>query len=211
MSAKQKEVIIADDHPILLKGLEDFLKGLGLNVIATESNGLDTLVKIKKFRPPLAILDLEMPGLTGLEVAKASKEQGINTKFILLTLHKELYFYHQAKDLNLSGYILKDFALNDLSKAIDIVLQGGTFFSEKIFEEMENATPNGEETQLTPSEKKILRLIAIGLSSKDIANKLFISERTVDKHRSNMISKLNLEKKHNALLIWAQKNRSFID
>jgi DNA-binding NarL/FixJ family response regulator len=211
MSTNKTQVIIADDHPILLKGLEDFLSDLGFDVIAAESNGLDTLEKIKNSKPPLAILDLEMPGLTGLEVARICKENGIDTKFILLTLHKELYFYHQAKDLNLSGYILKDFALNDLSKAIEIVLDGGTFFSEKIFEEIENSSVNGEETQLTPSEKKILRLIATGLSSKDIANKLFISERTVDKHRSNMISKLNLEKKHNALLIWAQKNRGFIE
>lgn len=211
MSYNQIEVIIADDHPILLKGLADFLTDLGLTIIASESNGHATLTKIQQYQPPLAIIDLEMPGLTGLEVAKICKQAGIETKFILLTLHKELYFIHQAKDLNLSGYILKDFALNDLSKAIGLVLNGGTFFSEKIFDGQGNHSIQPDETPLTPSERKILRLIATGLSSKEIANKLFISERTVDKHRSNMISKLNLEKKHNALLIWAQKNKGFIE
>lgn len=205
------KVIIADDHPLLLKGLNDFLIENKIDVVATALDGKDALDKINRIRPQLAILDLEMPYLTGLDIAAECRSQKIQTKIILLTLHKELYLYHQAKELNLSGYVLKEFALGELLEAIEIVLNGDNFFSEKIFENQEFSNLNSEQTQLTPSEKKILRLIAQGLSTKKIAEKLFIAERTVDKHRSNMISKLNLEKKHNSLLLWAQKNREIIN
>jgi DNA-binding NarL/FixJ family response regulator len=211
MSKKNPTIIIADDHPILLKGLSDFLLDLGYNILGTATDGNSALNLIKEFSPDLAILDMEMPKMTGLEIAEKCKLEKIQTKIILLTLHKELYLYQQAKELNLSGYILKDFALDDLSIAISKIMEGGHFFSEKIFEEMKEDSINQKESSLTPSELKILRLIALGLSTKEIAGKLFISERTIEKHRSNMISKLNLEKKHNSLLIWAQKNKEIIN
>ncbi|WP_026956397.1 response regulator [Algoriphagus vanfongensis] len=210
MSNAAIQVIIADDHPILLKGLADFLSDLGLQVIGAYANGKETLEQIKAQSPQLAVLDLEMPGLTGLEVAEACQEENISTKFILLTLHNELFLLNQAKDLNLAGYILKDFALNDLSQAIETILAGGTFYSEKILQGKHAPLKGEQKSQLTPSEKKILRLISTGFSSKEIAEKLFISERTVEKHRSNMVSKLDLEKKSNSLLIWAQKNKDLI-
>jgi len=204
-------VIIADDHPLLLKGLEDLLIENDIEVLATANNGNEAFSKIEEFHPQLAILDMEMPYKTGLEIAEACKKLKIPTKIILLTLHKELYLFHQAKELNLSGYLLKEFALTELSKAIETVLNGNQFFSEKLFENQESDNADLHQTNLTPSEKKILRLIAEGLSSKEIADKLFIAERTVDKHRSNVIAKLKLEKKHNSLLLWAQKNRDIIN
>ncbi len=204
-------VIIADDHPLLLKGLEDLLLENDIEVLATAKNGNEAFSKIEELQPQLAILDMEMPHKTGLEIAEACKKLKIPTKIILLTLHKELYLFHQAKELNLSGYLLKEFALTELSKAIETVLNGNQFFSEKLFENQESDLADLHQTNLTPSEKKILRLIAEGLSSKEIADKLFIAERTVDKHRSNVIAKLKLEKKHNSLLLWAQKNRDIIN
>ena len=204
-------VIIADDHPLLLKGLEDLLIENDIEVLATANNGNEAFSKIEEFHPQLAILDMEMPYKTGLEIAEACKKLKIPTKIILLTLHKELYLFHQAKELNLSGYLLKEFALTELSKAIETVLNGNQFFSEKLFENQESDIADLHQTNLTPSEQKILRLIAEGLSSKEIADKLFIAERTVDKHRSNVIAKLKLEKKHNSLLLWAQKNRDIIN
>lgn len=202
-------VLIADDHPILLKGLEHFLQDLDVNIVATCKDGKLALEQLIEFEPQLAILDLEMPHKTGLQVAKECKNLGLKTKIILLTLHKEVYLYQQAKELNLSGYLLKEFALTELAKAIEEVMAGNQFFSEKIFGLIQDEEFSSKEA-LTPSEIKILRLIAKGISTKEIADTLFVSERTVDKHRSNMIRKLNLEKKHNALLIWAQKNKDFI-
>jgi DNA-binding NarL/FixJ family response regulator len=210
MFSQKPTVVIADDHPILLKGLKEFLSELGLDIVGMANEGQKAIDLIIQFNPQIAILDMEMPNKTGLEIASECKNLGLKTKVILLTLHKELYLYHQAKELNLSAYILKEFALDDLSKAVSIVLNGGQFFSEKIFEGLKENKFQPDESPLTPSEVKILRLIAVGLSTKEIANKLFISERTVDKHRSNMIVKLNLEKKHNSLLVWAQQNRDII-
>lgn len=211
MSSQNITVVIADDHPILLKGLKDFLLDLGMNIVGVASEGNEALKLISEQQPTLAILDMEMPNKSGLEIASACKKMQLPTKIILLTLHKELYLYQQAKELNLSGYILKEFALDDLSKAISKVLEGGQFFSEKIFEGLKDQLQTNEENHLTRSEIKILRLIAQGISTNEIAEKLFISVRTVEKHRSNMIQKLNLDKKHNTLLIWAQKNRNLID
>lgn len=204
-------VIIADDHPILLKGLQSFLMDLNLHIVGTCKDGREAYDQIIKFKPKIAILDMKMPYKTGIEIASECQKLKIPTKIILLTLHKELYLYQKAKELNLSGYVLKEFALEELTEAINIVLDGGIFFSEKLFEKyyVGRVLPK-KAYNLTPSEIKILRLIADGLSTKDIAQKLFISERTVDKHRSNMIVKLQLEKKHNSLLIWAQQNRDII-
>lgn len=211
MHQNQPKILIADDHPILLKGLFDFLTDLGYVGIIEVDNGQKALDQIRNSTPDLAILDLEMPELTGLEVASKCKSEGISTKIILLTLHKEIYLYQQAKELNLAGYILKDFALDDLSKAISTVLDGGEFFSERIFEGLKINPAEQPDYSLTPSEIKILRLISQGLSTKDIAAKLFISERTIEKHRSNMIAKLQLDKKHNSLVIWAQQNKFSIE
>lgn len=203
-------IVLADDHPILLKGLSDFLEDLGIKVMGTASNGKNLLELVKKLQPDIVLMDLEMPEMTGLEVAEEMNRQGLKSKKILLTLHKELFILQKAKDLHFSGYILKEFALTELSTAIEIIKKGGSYFSEKIWEEGKNPNGNSDFEPLTPSEIKILRLVAEGLSTREIADKLFISERTVDKHRSNMISKLDLEKKHNSLLLWAQRNRDII-
>lgn len=203
-------IVIADDHPILLKGLSDFLVDLGIKVLGTASNGEILLDLVKRLQPDIVLMDLEMPKMTGLEVAEEMNILELNSKKILLTLHKELYILQKAKDLQFSGYILKEFALTELSTAIELIKEGGSYFSEKIWEGGKNSNSQPSFEPLTPSEIKILRLIADGLSTRDIADKLFISERTVDKHRSNMISKLDLEKKHNSLLLWAQRNREII-
>jgi DNA-binding NarL/FixJ family response regulator len=211
MPPDDPKILIADDHPILLKGLYDFLKDLGFQTILKASNGTEALKQILESNPDLAILDLDMPGMTGIEIASYCKSESISTKIILLTLHKEIYLYQQAKELNLSGYILKDFALDDLSKAITTVLSGEQFFSEEIFKDMNINHSEVADYNLTPSEIKILRFISHGLSSKEIAAKLFISERTIEKHRSNMIAKLQLGKNHNSLIIWAQQNKFSIE
>lgn len=203
-------IIIADDHPILLKGLSDFLNDLGMKILGTATNGIHLLELVKIQKPDIVLMDMEMPGMTGLEVAEQMNRLGLESKKILLTLHKELYILQKAKELQFSGYILKEFALTELSSAIEIIKKGGSFFSEKIWEGGKNATESPVFEPLTPSEIKILRLIAEGLSTREIADKLFISERTVEKHRSNMITKLDLEKKHNSLLLWAQRNREII-
>ena len=204
------KLVIADDHPLLLKGLKDFLEEKGYHIAALATDGEEAFEAIQHHTPPIAILDLEMPYMTGLQVAKACMEKGLKTKIILFTLHREIFIYQQAKELNISGYLLKEFATEELLTCLERIIEGKEYFSEKLFKNSEDQENLKKGISLTPSEKKILRLIADGLTTKEIADKLFVAERTVEKHRSNIINKLNIDKKHNALLVWAQKNRGII-
>ncbi|AFL84142.1 response regulator containing a CheY-like receiver domain and an HTH DNA-binding domain [Belliella baltica DSM 15883] len=204
------KLIIADDHPLLLKGLKDFLEENNYEILGAASDGVIALQMIEKFNPPIAILDLEMPKMTGMEVAKECLKRGLKTRIILLTLHREKYIIQQAKNLNISGYLLKNFATEDLINCIQKVSEGEDYFSNLIFPKDKNLSPTSTSDKLTPSEIKILRLIADGVTSKEIADKLFIAERTVEKHRSNIINKLKLDKKHNSLLIWAKNNKGIL-
>ena len=206
---KQK-IFIADDHPLFLKGLKGFLEENNFDVIGEAPNGELAMKFIQEIEPHLAILDLDMPGLSGLEVAKMCHEKEIQTKIILLTFHKESYIYQQAKSLNISGYMTKDFDLEELLDCIDLVSKNETYLNEKILPENLSGKLNDKPVNLTPTEIKIIRYIADGLTTKDISGILFVAERTVDKHRSNIIKKLDLDKKHNSLLLWAQKNKEII-
>lgn len=203
-----ESIIIADDHPLLLKGLSDFLVERGYNVLGRGTDGREAYNLIAKTNPDIAILDIQMPYLSGLEIAKQCQNNGINTKIVLITFHKETELYLKAKELNIFGYILKEFALEEIENCITSVSKGTPYFSPKILEmlSVSESNPQGMDA-LTPSEKKILKLIASDKTNREIASLLFISHRTVEKHRSNIIHKLNLEQKTNSLLIWAKEHQ----
>lgn len=201
-------IIIADDHPLLLKGLSDFLSEKGHNLIGSGNNGKEAYDLILQKEPDIAILDIQMPYMSGLEIAKRCKHESVKTKIVLITLHKEKELYQRAQELNIFGYILKEFALEEIEICIKTVSEGKPFFSDRIKELIGVVFMEDEElNSLTPSEKKILKLIAKDKTNKDIASQLFISYRTVEKHRSNIIAKLNLEPKTNSLLIWAKEHQ----
>tara|TARA_R110000772_G_scaffold35670_4_gene85908 strand:- start:113 stop:745 length:633 start_codon:yes stop_codon:yes gene_type:complete len=200
-------IITADDHPLLLKGLNDFLLEKKYNLIGSGNNGREAYKLITKEKPDIAILDIQMPYMSGLEIAKSCKTNGLDTKIVLITLHKERELYQKAQDLNIFGYILKEFALEEIENCIDTVSQGNHYFSPKIVEVLADESPRDKSLrELTPSEKKILKLIAKDKTNREIASLLFISYRTVEKHRSNIITKLKLKPKTNSLLIWAKEN-----
>ena len=203
----KKTIITADDHPLLLKGLNDYLLEKKYNVIGSGNNGREAYNLIIKVNPEIAILDIQMPYMSGLEIAKNCKANGLKTKIVLITLHKERELFQKAQDLNIFGYILKEFALEEIENCINTVSKGEHYYSPKILELLAEEFPNdGILNLLTPSEKKILKLIAKDKTNKEIATLLFISYRTVEKHRSNIITKLKLEPKTNSLLIWAKKH-----
>ncbi len=205
---RQESIIIADDHPLLLKGLNDFLQEKGYNIIGTGNNGREAYNLIAKMEPDIAILDIQMPFMSGLEIAQKCQNNQLNTKIILITFHKEKDLYHKAKELQVYGYILKEFALEEIENCIKTVSEGNPYFSPKIKELLSlQSHGNSSLNVLTPSEKKILKLIAKDKTNKEIAAMLFISHRTVEKHRSNMINKLKLEHKTNSLLIWAKEHQ----
>lgn len=204
---KKTTIITADDHPLLLKGLNDFLTEKKFNIIGSGINGQEAYDLIVKEKPDIAILDIQMPLMTGLDVAKECKLNNIKTKIILITFHKEKVLYQKANELNIFGYILKEFAIEEIETCIKSVTDGIPYFSPKIKDLLGiNPYKDSYFNNLTPSEKKILKLIVKDKTNKEIASLLFISYRTVEKHRSNIITKLKLEHRTNSLLKWAKDN-----
>jgi len=202
-------IITADDHPLLLKGLNDFLIEKKYNIIDSATDGNAAYNSIIKHKPEIAILDIQMPIMSGLEVAKKCKQNNLPTKIVLITLHKEKDLYLEAKRLNVFGYVLKEFAIEEIENCLKSVLENTPYFSPKIKPSLSVSDSENSTLQLlTPSEKKILKLIAKDKTNKQIADMLFISSRTVEKHRSNIINKLKLEHKTNSLLIWTKENQA---
>lgn len=205
-------LFVADDHPMLLKGLVDELKAYNYTIIGTATNGAIALAHILELHPTIAILDMEMPMLTGLEVIQKYKEQHTNTKFIILTSYKEKGFIHKAKQLNIMGYIIKDEPFIELHKCIQSVSRGVPFFSRVFNDVLEKEiTPQLQKIKLlSPSERTIVRLVAQEKSSKEIGELLSISGRTVEKHRANIKVKLALAPQPDALLVWAKEFKEFL-
>lgn len=205
-------LLVADDHPMLLKGLIDTLLEAGYKVLPGAINGAEALSVIIEQKPMIALLDIEMPILTGFEVIRKCQELQVETRFIILTSHKEKGFVHKAKKLNISGYLLKDEPFSEIEKCIDEVHHGGTYFSTTFDDVFHNEiTPQLDKIKfLSPSERTIVRLIAQGNSSKEIADLLSISFRTVQKHRANIIGKLDLEAGTDSLTNWTLEHRDLI-
>ncbi len=203
-------IIIADDHPLVLKGLQDFLIEKEFNVLASAKNGKEALTLIKAHTPDIAILDIKMPFLTGLQIAKKCKADKLPTKIILITFEKDEKTYNDAKALGVYGYVLKEFALEEIENCIASVIKDKAYFSPELLKFIEiHEKPKWFDT-LTESEMKILKLITKNKIARDIAEELFCSTRTVEKHKSNIINKLGIEKTKNCLLIWAKDNQKHL-
>ena len=129
MYKKDMSIVIADDHPMLLKGLFDELTAFGYNVIGSGVNGMKALELILTCEPDIALLDIDMPMLTGFEVVKTAIEKGCKTKFIMLSFHKETEYVLQAKALQIQGYLLKEDSFVEVEKCMDAVLKGEQYFS----------------------------------------------------------------------------------
>lgn len=212
MNKEQITIIVADDHPMLLKGLHDELTGSGYTIIGQADNGIQALEIILKLKPTIALLDIDMPVLNGFEVIKMARDKGSETKFIILSFHKESYYLVQAKTFQINGYLLKEDSFFEIERCINEVIAGNVYFSKSI-----DAQPIMQATEelkrlnlLTLSETKILKLIAQKISNQEIAESLSLSIRTIEKHRSNIIDKLGLKKENNVLTNWALMNRSTI-
>ncbi len=206
------KVLVADDHPMLLKGLSDELTLNGFEVLEGASNGAQALELLVEHQPDIAILDIEMPLLSGFEVIRKCTEQGVTSRFIILTSHKERAFVMKAKKHNISGYILKDEPFSEIEACIKAVLDGDSYFS-KAFDQVFSKEISPELAKikfLSPSERTIIRMIAQGKTSKEIGASLSISYRTVQKHRANIIAKLDLPSGTDALTNWTEINKELI-
>ncbi|MGJ5641732.1 DNA-binding response regulator [Formosa sp. S-31] len=206
----KSSIVIADDHPLMLKGMTNYLTSLNYNIVGSATDGRSAYNLIVKLKPKIAILDIRMPHMTGLEIAAECKKNDIYTKIILITFDKRQDVYEKAKELNIYGYILKEFAVEEIENCIESVTNNEPYLSKELLPNLEKSYTKSDITalnKLTKTEIKIIKYIAENKTSPEIADELLISSRTVDKHRSNIVNKLKLNGKHNGLFIWATENK----
>jgi DNA-binding NarL/FixJ family response regulator len=210
------KIVIADDHPLMRKGLRlSVEEDAGLKVVGEASDGEMALDLVTRLQPDVALLDIEMPKLDGLGVAREMVKRGSKTEIIFLTLHSDPEFFRSAMSLGSKGYILKDSAVQEVVVGIRAVASGRPYLSSAITADLlqkreKPAKANQALTShLTPTERRIMHLIANGKTSKEIGGELSIHYRTVENHRTNICRKLELEGEGaNALLRFALQNKS---
>lgn len=212
------QVIIADDHPIFRSGLRGIIETEpGLKVVADADNGETALALICEHEPDIAILDVNMPGQDGFDVAGAIQKKNLAVSVIFLTMHNSESIFNAALNLGVKGYVLKDSAMPEIIDCIKAVQNGQNYISPPLSTYLVNRGHQSAVTindkfglqSLTPAERQILKQIADEKTSRQIADELFISIRTVDRHRANICLKLNL-RGTNALIKFAVANKAEI-
>lgn len=201
-------VLVADDHPVFRRGLREvFEEDDRFEVLVEASDGAEALELIQQMKPRVAVLDIRMPRLSGLQVALRARALRLPTRFVILTNHADEELFDQAMDGGVLGYVLKENAVIDVLAAVENVAHGRLFLSQSISELLVSRRTRARQLaeehsgikSLSPMERRILRLIASDKTSKEIAQELSISVRTVDTHRQNMSQKLNVKGSHSLL------------
>lgn len=204
-------ILIADDHPLFRSGIKAVMDTIpNIEQISEVNDGLEAYQAIVQLRPDIAILDIEMPLLSGIDVCKKVLSEKHFTKIIVLTMHREKSYFEDALHSGVYGYLLKDGATQELKQCIESVVKGERYVSsafQNLINDLNNDSKTNTLKSLTPTELVILKLIAEGKTSNEIADFLFVSPKTIENHRTNMNKKLQLDGSKNALLKFAlQKN-----
>lgn len=199
------DVLLADDHPLVLKGLADFLGHAGFRVVAACPDGPSALAEMRRLRPPIAVLDLVLPGLSGLEVARAACAERLPSRIVLLTAVAEEAPLVEAIRLGVAAVVTKDLPETALAEALQAVRGGGRWFPEGLKQAAERAKPDGLRA-LSAREREIARLAAQGHRNKQIAHRLALREGTVKIHLYHIYSKLQVKSRTELALI-AQRER----
>jgi DNA-binding NarL/FixJ family response regulator len=209
-------IVVADDHPVVRGGLKfSISEDPDLKVVGEAGDGEAALILIKKLHPHVTLLDIDMPKLDGFGVAREIARLKLQTKIIFLSLHRDEDIFRTAMDIGGNGYLLKDSAMDEIVTAVKTVMDGRPYLSSAIAmqllqsteKETSNSEPENHLTRdLTFSERRILRLIADGKSSKEIGDELSVHYRTIENHRTNICRKLGIEGA-NALLRFALQHK----
>jgi len=207
-------IIIADDHHIFRKGIISILKGDdSIELVGESPDGLDALEKIRSLKPDIALLDIDMPGMNGLEVARAVQKDALDVKIAVLTMHKEKEYFNEALKINVKAFLLKDKISDDLIECIRTISEDKYFISPQISTYLVEAAKKEDKPAwlklLTNTELSILKLVAENKTSAQIAEELFNSIRTIENHRSNICKKLGLTGQH-ALLLFTIENKHYM-
>jgi len=191
-------VLIADDHPMMIVGIRSVLTThSGIEVVGEAANAEEAVSKARDLRPDVLLMDISMPGMSGIEAANTLHHDAPDVKIIFLTMHDEKEYIDQFRQTSARGFVVKNGPPGELLQAIEAVDKGGAFFSPQISKFLLNKNNDqaiGTDTinSLTVRERQILTLVAKGFSSKQMAENLLISARTVGKHRETLMKKLKV-------------------
>lgn len=207
-----KTIIIADDHPYTLMGTQTHVQGLGYQVLDLCTNGSDAYASILTHQPDFALIDISMPRMSGIEVAKKLQAASVHTQLVLCSMYQDKHLILKAKELGVRGYLSKDTALDFMAACFSALEKGETWFrdAEPI------GVPDGWDTHagknqldsLSLTERKILRLVAEKNSAQEIAMRLLLSKQTVEKHCANLNKKLGIAEGEASLGLWISDNWS---
>ena len=209
---EKTRVLIADDHPIFRSGLRQVIEADGsMSVIAEADDGASALGLIRQQQPDVVVLDINMPGLSGFDVVSSMRDEHLSGEVVLLTMHNEEAMFTKAVNLGVRGYVLKDSATSDIVNCLQAVRKGQNYTSAELTKYLfkrassQSTAVEGLDS-LTPTERRVLALIAEYLTSREIADKLGVSVRTVENHRNNICAKVGVHGSH-ALMKFALQHQ----
>jgi len=193
-----RSILLADDHVVLREGLRRLLEQTDrYDVVAGVSDGAEAVRLARQLRPDIVLMDILMPGLSGLDATREIRDASAGTRVLILSVHESPQYVEDAMRSGAAGYVVKTAELTELVQAIDTVLAGRTYVSPAIAEHLVTALEASEpppHSLLTPREREVLLLVANGASSKEIAARLGVSPRTVESHRARIMQKLGIHK-----------------
>ena len=204
-------IIIADDHQLFRNGLKILLNAFpDFEVTGEASNGEEFLNILRNSKAEIALMDINMPEMDGIEATREGLKLNPEIKIIALSMYGEEEYYYKMVDAGAKGFVLKDSDISEVKDAILTVSRGGSYFSQELLYHVilkfKNRESESKSASLSKREKEILLKICEGLSNQEIAESLFISKRTVDKHRANLLDKTN-SKNTASLILFAIKNK----
>jgi DNA-binding NarL/FixJ family response regulator len=206
------QVLIADDHPVVRGGLKVAIhQDEDLEVVAEASDGAEALEVVERLQPHIAVIDINMPKVNGIDASQQIRRKYPSLGLVILTAHDGEDLFHAAMDVGANGYLLKDSALIEIVTAIHAVSEGGYYVTRSMMPYLLQRTPapaaaTSVRAALTPSEWRIIRLIALGKASREIASELGLSARTIENRRTAICEKLGIHGS-NALLRFALEQR----
>ena len=198
-SAGDITCVVADDHPAVLEAVAEFLDQAGIDVVARAHDGEEALARIEERNPRVALVDVRMPKLGGIELARRAQRSAPDTAILLYTGYGDRALLTEALDAGVSGFVLKEAPMDDLVRAVRAVASGGTYVDPVLAGTLATSSVGNKLPQLTQREREVLRLLADGLANEEIGKKLFISAETVRTHVRKAMGKLDADTRTQAV------------
>ena len=206
MANRKQSVIIADDHTLFRQGLKLILEDIeNIEVVADVADGKELIEVATLMKPDLIIMDINMPHVNGIEASRILLQDNPDFRILVISMYGDEQYYSSVIENGVKGFILKDADNSELRLAVKTILNGKTYFSQELLLKLIKNRQTNAQIVITKREKEILALICQGLNSSEIAEKLFLSERTVENHRANLLDKTGCRNSL-SLVIYALRN-----